>query len=125
MADSGRLVKMEVDYSEMVEQRLPEVQEMAKNGKVEEALDSLLSLEKQTRLASDAQSTGKVLKAIVQMCFDLQEWDLLNEHILILTKKRGQLKTCPLTCSGCGLNGRAVLPVCGAGSRPSYQAQVD
>ena len=43
--------------------------------------------------ASDAQSTGKVLKAIVQMCFDLQEWDLLNEHILLLTKKRGQLKT--------------------------------
>ena len=43
--------------------------------------------------ASDAQSTGKVLTAIVQMCFDLQEWELLNEHILLLTKKRGQLKT--------------------------------
>jgi 26S proteasome regulatory subunit N5 len=84
---------MEVDYSDAVERRLPEVQEMAKNGQVQEALESLLSLEKQTRQASDAQSTGKVLKAIVQMCFDLQEWDLLNEHILLLTKKRGQLKT--------------------------------
>ena len=30
MADSGRLMKMEVDYSETVERRLPEVQEMAK-----------------------------------------------------------------------------------------------
>ena len=30
MADSGRLVKMEVDYSDTVERRLPEVQEMAK-----------------------------------------------------------------------------------------------
>ena len=30
MADSGKLVKMEVDYSEIVEKRLPEVQEMAK-----------------------------------------------------------------------------------------------
>ena len=30
MADSGRLVKMEVDYSDAVERRLPEVQEMAK-----------------------------------------------------------------------------------------------
>ena len=29
----------------------------------------------------------------MQMCFDLQEWELLNEHILLLTKKRGQLKT--------------------------------
>lgn len=30
MADSGRLMKMEVDYSETVEKKLPEVQEMAK-----------------------------------------------------------------------------------------------
>ena len=30
MADSGRLVKMEVDYSVIVERRLPELQEMAK-----------------------------------------------------------------------------------------------
>lgn len=30
MADSGRLVKMEVDYSDAVERKLPEVQEMAK-----------------------------------------------------------------------------------------------
>lgn len=43
--------------------------------------------------ATDAPSTGRVLKAIVQMCFDMQEWDLLNEHIILLTKKRGQLKT--------------------------------
>lgn len=47
--------------------------------------------------ATDAPSTGRVLKAIVQMCFDMQEWDLLNEHILLLTKKRGQLKTVTLT----------------------------
>ena len=30
MADSGRLVKMEVDYCETVDRKLPEVQEMAK-----------------------------------------------------------------------------------------------
>ena len=30
MADSGRLVKMEVDFSETLEKKLPEVQEMAK-----------------------------------------------------------------------------------------------
>ena len=30
MADSGRLVKVEVDYSDTVDSRLPEVQEMAK-----------------------------------------------------------------------------------------------
>jgi 26S proteasome regulatory subunit N5 len=58
MADSGRLVKMEVDFSDTLEKKLPEVQEMAKNGQVQEALESLLSLEKQTRLVSMyAQST--------------------------------------------------------------------
>lgn len=30
MADSGRLVKMDVDYSEIVDRRLPELQELAK-----------------------------------------------------------------------------------------------
>ncbi len=30
MAAEGRLVKMEVDYSDVVDKRLPEVQEMAK-----------------------------------------------------------------------------------------------
>ena len=30
MADPGRIVKMEVDYNDTVERRLPEVQEMAK-----------------------------------------------------------------------------------------------
>ena len=32
------------------------------------------------------------------MCFDLQEWELLNEHIILLTKKRGQLKTVVYMC---------------------------
>lgn len=30
MADSGKLMKMEVDYSDTVDRRLPEYQEMAK-----------------------------------------------------------------------------------------------
>ena len=32
MADSGRLVKMEVDYSDAVDKALPECQELAKVG---------------------------------------------------------------------------------------------
>lgn len=30
--------------------------------------------------------------AIVKTCFEQSEWELLNEHILILTKRRNQLK---------------------------------
>ena len=42
--------------------------------------------------ASDAPSTKRVLIAIVQMCFDTEDWESLNENIMVLTKRRGQLK---------------------------------
>ena len=29
---------------------------------------------------------------IIKICFEQNEWELLNEHILILTKRRNQLK---------------------------------
>ncbi|XP_071960590.1 26S proteasome non-ATPase regulatory subunit 12-like [Antedon mediterranea] len=92
MADEGRLQKMEVDYTETVDKRLPECETLAKEGKLSEALESLLSLEKQTRTASDMHSTSRVLVSVVQLCFKQSEWSLLNEHILLLTKRRSQLK---------------------------------
>ncbi|XP_033630522.1 26S proteasome non-ATPase regulatory subunit 12-like [Asterias rubens] len=88
----GRLQKMEVDYSESVDRRIPECQTLAKDGKLSEALESLLSLEKQTRTAADMHSTARILVAIVSMCFEAKEWGLLNEHVLLLTKRRSQLK---------------------------------
>lgn len=97
MADDGRLVKMEVDYSNTVDKILPECQEMARNGRIKEALETLLGMEKQTRLAVDAVSTGRVMKAIVQLCFDAEEWNMLSEHIVLLTKRRSQLKTAVAT----------------------------
>ncbi|CAG2179721.1 unnamed protein product, partial [Oppiella nova] len=51
--DGGRLLKMEVDYSNTVDERIPTCQQLAKEGKLQEALDSLLALEKQTRTVSD------------------------------------------------------------------------
>ncbi|PVD34828.1 hypothetical protein C0Q70_06107 [Pomacea canaliculata] len=64
----------------------------AQQGKLTEALDILLSLEKQTRTASDTHSTGKILMAVVKCCFEAKNWDALNENIVLLTKKRGQIK---------------------------------
>lgn len=37
-------------------------------------------------------STGRVLVAIVQICFEAKNWAALNEHIVLLTKRRSQLK---------------------------------
>lgn len=37
-------------------------------------------------------STGRVLVAIVQICFEAKNWMALNEHIVLLSKRRSQLK---------------------------------
>ena len=73
---------MEVDYSVSVEEQLPKCKELAKQGQLQKALDKLLTLEKQTRLSADTSSCGKVLVAIVQLCYDSQQWALLNQQLV-------------------------------------------
>ena len=41
---------------------------------------------------SDAVSTSRILVAVVKLCFEAKKWDILNENVVLLTKKRGQLK---------------------------------
>ncbi|CAH1110000.1 unnamed protein product [Psylliodes chrysocephalus] len=90
--DSGKIVKMEVDYSVTCDEKIPECQKLAKSGKLHDALDQLLALEKQTRTGADMISTGRVLVAICQICREAKNWAALNEHIILLTKRRSQLK---------------------------------
>lgn len=91
-SDTGRLVKMEVDYSSTVDERVPACEALAKQGKLKEALDMLLSLEKQTRTGGDTHSTSRVLVTIVRLCFESKDWAALNEQVLGLTKRRSQMK---------------------------------
>ncbi|CAG9857042.1 unnamed protein product [Phyllotreta striolata] len=90
--DSGKIIKMEVDYSGACDEKIPECQKLAKAGKLHDALDQLLALEKQTRTGADMISTGRVLVAICQLCKEAKNWSALNEHIILLTKRRSQLK---------------------------------
>ncbi|CAF4318131.1 unnamed protein product, partial [Adineta steineri] len=81
MGDADRHIKMEIDYSSVVDQKLKECDELMKDpSKLNEALDRLLPLEKQTRTAADAISTGRVLVAIVKYCYAGKQWGLLNEQ---------------------------------------------
>ena len=68
----GAVIKMEVDCSAIVEQKIPEAHKLAKENRLNEALDVLLGLEKQTRTGSDMHSTCKVLVAIVQICYEVR-----------------------------------------------------
>ncbi len=92
--EGGKVIKMEVDYSATVAEKIPEAKKIAAGGpkKLNEALEMLLSLEKQTRTGADMHSTAKVLVCIVQLCKEAKNWNALNEHIVLLTKKRSQLK---------------------------------
>jgi len=88
----GNIVKMEEDYTETCDKQIPEAESMADSGNLLGALEALLSLEKLTRTAADMLSTGRVMVSIMKMCFAAKNLDLLNEHLVILTKRRGQLK---------------------------------
>lgn len=80
------------DYSKDVEEVIARVETMKQAGRVEEAVEEMLALEKKCRGASDGISTAKLLCKICQTYYDVKEWPKLKEHIILLSKKRGQLK---------------------------------
>ncbi|KAF2435634.1 proteasome regulatory particle subunit [Tothia fuscella] len=86
-----KLLKADKDFTKEVDKVLPEAQEVAKSN-VTAAIEKVLVLEKQTRQASDLPSTSRLLIGIVTICKDSGDWGLLNEHVLLLSKKHGQLK---------------------------------
>jgi 26S proteasome regulatory subunit N5 len=49
LTEAGRIVKMEVDYASTCDEKIPECEKLAKSGQLNEAIEALLSLEKQTR----------------------------------------------------------------------------
>ncbi|OKL62993.1 hypothetical protein UA08_01954 [Talaromyces atroroseus] len=88
---SGELFKPEKDYSKDADKIIPEAKELAKSN-VQAAIDKLSLLEKQARQASDLATTSRVLIAIVTISKESGDWSLLNDQVLLLSKKHGQLK---------------------------------
>ncbi|KAL1677453.1 hypothetical protein EV122DRAFT_214152 [Schizophyllum commune] len=85
--------KQERDYTPEVDALLPEAEALVKSGKLQEGIDKLFVLEKQSRNASDAKSTTRLVKAIVQHAYDARNFEVLNNSIQTLSKKHGQLKS--------------------------------
>lgn len=61
-------------------------------GKLEQALEGLLNLEKSSRLAEDVTATKACCSAILTACYNAGNWKLLEEQIMTLSKRRSQLK---------------------------------
>ncbi|GMM34922.1 proteasome regulatory particle lid subunit [Saccharomycopsis crataegensis] len=84
-------LKAEKDFSETLNEQFPQIDILTKND-YQSALDKLLLLEKQTRQASDLESSKRVLGKIVEVLTSNNDWNLLNEQLTLLSKKHGQLK---------------------------------
>ncbi|KAI1789766.1 hypothetical protein LXA43DRAFT_1182999 [Ganoderma leucocontextum] len=84
--------KQEKDFTKEVDELLPQVQSLAQSGKLQESLDKIYVLEKQTRNASDMNSTTRLVKEASELCYKAGKLELLNSNINTLSKKHGQLK---------------------------------
>ncbi|KAL3745158.1 hypothetical protein ACJRO7_014293 [Eucalyptus globulus] len=61
-------------------------------GNLEAAIEQRLNVEKQMRLAGEVAETKKAVTEILQLCFEAKAWKTLNDQIVLLSKRRGQLK---------------------------------
>lgn len=69
------------------------------NMSLEGKIEALLNVEKQMRLAGDVVGTRKAAMDIVELCYQAKAWKTLNDQIILLSKRRGQLKqVCVITC---------------------------
>jgi 26S proteasome regulatory subunit N5 len=80
------------DFGKETEELIARSATMVQAGRIDEAVEEMLALEKKTRMASDGISTSKLVCAIVEIYYKANEWSKLREHIVMLSKKRGQLK---------------------------------
>ncbi|KAM5442464.1 proteasome regulatory particle subunit [Microsporum ferrugineum] len=87
----GTLFKPDKDFTKDVDQQIPEAEALAKTN-LQGAVEKLLQLEKQARQASDLPSTSRLLVGIVTICKNAGDWEVLNEQVIALSKKHGQLK---------------------------------
>ncbi|KAK7752533.1 proteasome regulatory particle subunit [Diatrype stigma] len=106
---SDGLLKPEKDFSKEADKLIPEAEQLAKActhhtclylhiwpmltfTDITAAVEKLTVFEKQARQASDLASTSRTLIAITTICKDAGNWSLLNDQVLVLSKKHGQLK---------------------------------
>ncbi|KAL2504608.1 26S proteasome non-ATPase regulatory subunit 12A [Abeliophyllum distichum] len=61
-------------------------------GNLEAQIEVLLSVEKQMRQVGDVAATRKAVTDILQLCFEARAWKTLDDQIVLLSKRRGQLK---------------------------------
>ena len=80
------------DFSVTANELIPKAESLARAGRLQEAVDELLALEKKARFAFDGITCSRILCKIASLYFDSKDFGGLFEIIPTLIKKRGQLK---------------------------------
>jgi hypothetical protein len=91
-------------------------------GKLNESVEALLNLEKMARQGEDITATKATCSAILEVCFEAKQWKLLEENILLLSKRRSQLKQVrsPAAARGAGCAPSRQRPGSGGGGGGSW-----
>ncbi|POW19845.1 hypothetical protein PSHT_04212 [Puccinia striiformis] len=89
--------KQEQDFTKEVDELIPQVDTLVKGGNIQQGLDKLLALEKQTRNASDLSSTSRLLLHIVTIVYDSKDIPGLCLQVHQLARKHGQLRQATTT----------------------------
>jgi 26S proteasome regulatory subunit N5 len=84
------------DFSQAANEVIPKAQTLARAGRLREAVDELLALEKKARFAFDGITCSRVVCTVVSLYYEARNFSGLFEVIPVLIKKRGQLKR-PIT----------------------------
>ena len=89
--------KVDEDILLLVETAIAAAQSIAYNdaagpGRLQEAIDTIFEAEKKARLAGELSPTRKACLAILDLCDELKDWTALNQNMLIISKRRAQLK---------------------------------
>lgn len=85
------MLRADKDFTKEVDVIIPEAEKLGASN-AQAGIEQLLTLEKKTRQASDLASTSRLIVAIVTIAKKANDWDLMNEQVLLLSKKHGQLK---------------------------------
>lgn len=72
------------DFSAEAESAIREAQALSSKGKMNEAIETLLRVEKKARLAGDPKSVLKCAKVVLRICNEAPDFEKLNHFITLL-----------------------------------------
>ncbi|CAM9673880.1 unnamed protein product [Phaeothamnion confervicola] len=78
------------DFSEDVKTKIPEAKQLAELGHLSQALEVLMSLERNCRVGNDITNLKEVVLAMIRLCKDAGEWEQLNATLALISKRRAQ-----------------------------------